>query len=55
MKELSLDEIKTIALNITETIHNFCIEKGVIYSVAYGTMLGAIRHKGIFLGMMILI
>ena len=27
-------------------IHNICKEKGINYSLAYGSLLGAVRHKG---------
>lgn len=33
-------------LDILEKFDAFCREKGLSYSVAYGTMLGAIRHHG---------
>lgn len=46
MKELSLDEIKEIQLDILKKVHLFCEENNLKYSLAYGTLLGAIRHKG---------
>ena len=46
MKELSKNEIKTIQLDILQSIHQFCETNNIRYSLAYGTLLGAIRHKG---------
>lgn len=43
---LSMNEIKQIELNILEKFHNFCNENNLRYYLAYGTLLGAIRHKG---------
>ena len=46
MRELSLDEIKNIELNLVQQFHDICQEQGLRYSLAYGTLLGAVRHKG---------
>ena len=27
-------------------VHNFCVKNEIVYSIAFGTMLGAVRHKG---------
>ena len=45
-KELTLDEMKAIELGILKKFDSICKENGLEYSLAYGTMLGAIRHKG---------
>ena len=45
-KELSKEEIKNIQMEILKSIHLFCVEHNLRYSLAYGTLLGAIRHKG---------
>lgn len=42
----SLEEIKKIQVDVLRAFHQFCTEKGINYSLAYGTLLGAIRHKG---------
>jgi len=42
----SIDEVKDIQLNILLTIHKFCEQNHIKYSLACGTLLGAIRHKG---------
>ena len=45
-KELSLEEIKQIELNILLSFHSFCKEKNLQYSLCGGTLLGAVRHRG---------
>ena len=46
MKELTLKDIQKQSLEILQTIHDFCQKNGIKYSLAYGTLIGAIRHKG---------
>ena len=46
MKELNLEEIKQIELEILSCFDKFCGDNGLRYSLAYGTLIGAIRHKG---------
>lgn len=46
MKELTLKELQAECLNILKDVHAWCARNGVMYSVAYGTLIGAIRHKG---------
>lgn len=46
MKQLQLKDIQKVSLDILKDVHEFCISTGINYSLAYGTMLGAIRHKG---------
>ena len=45
-KKLDIDKIKEIELGVMDYIHNICNEKGINYSLAYGSLLGAVRHKG---------
>lgn len=45
MKELSLEELKVIELDILKMFHAFCEEHNIRYFLAYGTLLGAIRYK----------
>lgn len=33
-------------LVLLKTFHNFCIENGIKYSLDWGSLLGAVRHKG---------
>lgn len=46
MKELTLKELQAVSLDILKDVDAFCKEKGIRYSLAYGTLLGAVRHKG---------
>lgn len=43
---LDIQEIKDIQLSILKEVHRFCIENAIDYSLAHGTLLGAVRHKG---------
>ena len=45
-KTICLDEVKRLQLDVLQALHDFCQEKGIPYSMACGTMLGAVRHKG---------
>lgn len=46
MEYLSEEEIKKIEFDILFQFHNYCIENDIYYTLAGGTLLGAIRHKG---------
>lgn len=46
MKELNLEEIKALELDILKKFKNFCEKNELDYFLAYGTLIGAIRHKG---------
>lgn len=43
---LTTDEVKTIELDILDTIHEFCEKHDIHYFIEAGTLLGAVRHKG---------
>lgn len=45
-KEMTMAEQKQLQLEILLEIDSFCKSHGIVYSLAYGTLLGAIRHKG---------
>ena len=45
-KELTLRELQLECLSILKDVHSFCVKNNIKYSVAYGTLLGAIRHQG---------
>ena len=38
--------MKRIQVDILKDVHHFCEENGLHYTLAFGSMLGAIRHKG---------
>ena len=46
MTIISTEEIQNIQLDIMKAVHAFCIDNGLRYTLAYGSMLGAVRHKG---------
>ena len=46
MREMTLEERHRESLLILKDVHDFCLSHGITYSLAYGTLLGAIRHKG---------
>ena len=45
-KELSLEEKKTASLEVLVFFHEYCERNGLTYFLAYGTLIGAVRHKG---------
>lgn len=46
MNYLTLDEVKKTELDILIRFDSFCKNEGLYYTLAGGTLLGAIRHKG---------
>lgn len=46
MKEISFDEGKKVMLDTLISVARFCDQNSINYSLAYGTLIGAIRHKG---------
>lgn len=46
MKELDITNIKKIQLNILCAVDEYCRENKIDYFIYYGTLLGAVRHKG---------
>lgn len=46
MDYLTTSEVKEIELNMLRQLSEFLDSKGLYYMLAYGTLLGAIRHKG---------
>ena len=46
MKQLNASQIKKIEVSILEQFDKICRENNLRYSIAYGTMIGCIRHKG---------
>ncbi len=43
---MTVDQKKSISLEVLKTIDAFCTEHHIQYSLAYGTLLGSVRHKG---------
>ena len=46
MKNLSINEIKEIEFGILSSIADFCAVHNIRYYLAFGSLLGAVRHKG---------
>lgn len=42
----SLNELKSLELKIMKQVHSICECNGIRYYLSYGTLLGAVRHKG---------
>lgn len=45
-RHISLEEMRIIQLDILDAVHEFCMARGLRYSLGGGTLLGAVRHKG---------
>lgn len=45
-KKLNSDEVKEKELEVMDYIHKICVREGINYSLGYGSLLGAVRHKG---------
>lgn len=46
MKKMTLNEIQSVSLDIMKHVHSVCERNGIKYSLGYGSLIGAIRHKG---------
>lgn len=46
MKAFTLDELKTFQVEMLRRVADYCDSNGLTYFLAYGTLLGAVRHKG---------
>ena len=46
LKEVTIEESKRIQIDILNYIREICEKNGLKYYLAYGTLLGAVRHKG---------
>ena len=45
-KQLTIDEVKSIEISLLDYIVSVCHAHKLNYFLAYGTLLGAVRHKG---------
>ena len=45
-ERLAIDEIKSIEIAILDHIDEVCKTNGLRYYLAYGTLIGAVRHQG---------
>lgn len=46
MQEINLEELKQLQIEILQSVHDFCVNHQLKYSLGFGTLIGAIRHKG---------
>lgn len=46
MRELTTEELREVQVDILQYLHNICEENNLVYYLAYGTLIGAVRHKG---------
>lgn len=46
MRTLTLKELQQLSLAILKDVAGFCERNALRYSLGYGTLLGAVRHKG---------
>ena len=45
-RPLTIDDVKGLSLQILQKVDDFCRKHSISYSLAYGTLLGAVRHQG---------
>lgn len=46
MRKIDIDELHSIVLDIAKEFHRVCVKNNIPYYMGWGTMLGAVRHKG---------
>lgn len=46
MREIETEELRKILVDMLEDIDEYCTVNNLRYYLAYGTLLGAVRHKG---------
>lgn len=46
MKQIDIEELKRLQCDVLQALHNYASANGLKYSLACGTLLGAIRHNG---------
>lgn len=45
-KRITIEQQKQIQLDILKSVDCFCRDNSIDYSIAFGTLLGAVRHRG---------
>lgn len=45
-KQIDIEQLKRIQLEIMDFFHAWCVEHGITYYMAGGTLIGALRHRG---------
>lgn len=46
MKQISPKELKVLQIDILKRVADFCDQNNITYFLAFGTLIGAIRHNG---------
>ena len=46
VKNIGVEALKVLQMDVLQVLADFCTAHGIPYSLACGTMLGAVRHKG---------
>lgn len=46
MELMTSREVQLRSLDVLRNVHDFCERNHINYSLAYGTLIGAVRHKG---------
>ena len=46
MREINIDELRKIQIEILDNVNNFCKKNKINYWIDCGTLLGAVRHSG---------
>lgn len=46
MKEIQIDELRELQMQILDYVDAFCRRHGIKYTISGGTLLGAVRHGG---------
>lgn len=46
MKEFSIEELKSFQCDMLSVVDEFCRNEHLTYFLAYGTLIGAVRHNG---------
>lgn len=47
MEKMSLDEQKKVLIDMLDYLHKICVSNNINYSLIAGSLIGAVRHKGI--------
>lgn len=50
MKLITPEELKAIQIDILKKVADFCDKNSITYFLAFGTLIGAIRHNGYPMG-----
>lgn len=43
---LTREELIEVQYSMLQELHNYCTARGIVYYLAFGTLIGAVRHKG---------